>query len=102
MVSSSTSLVCFFFFSFFAQQTEFRDYNELLRHAVSLGRRLQDPLAEFCYLAQDDNELLCLKFHELQVSPEPWSIFSIISVVRFGHFSGSEDRSCLLHSLFPH
>eukprot|EP00117_Sycon_ciliatum_P042302 scpid17102/ scgid30794/ Transcription elongation factor SPT6; Protein pandora len=43
-----------------------REYNELLRHAISVGRRLQDPLSEFCYLAADDDEFLCLKLNVFQ------------------------------------
>ncbi|CAM9309709.1 unnamed protein product, partial [Lampetra planeri] len=59
-------------------EAEFRDYPPALRQAVSLARRLQDPLLEFSQLAQggggaggdnssdDDDLLLCLKLHPLQ------------------------------------
>ncbi|XP_058804062.1 transcription elongation factor SPT6 isoform X2 [Phymastichus coffea] len=46
--------------------SEFRDYPELLRQAISLARRLQDPLVEFSQLCNADDEILCLKFHSLQ------------------------------------
>ncbi|XP_066596697.1 transcription elongation factor SPT6 isoform X2 [Prorops nasuta] len=46
--------------------TEFRDYPELLRQAISLARRLQDPLVEFSQLCTADKEILCLKYHPLQ------------------------------------
>ncbi|KOX79279.1 Transcription elongation factor SPT6 [Melipona quadrifasciata] len=46
--------------------SEFRDYPELLRQAISLGRRMQDPLVEFSQLCTADEEILCLKYHGLQ------------------------------------
>ncbi|KZC13000.1 Transcription elongation factor SPT6 [Dufourea novaeangliae] len=45
---------------------EFRDYPDLLRQAVSLARRTQDPLFEFSQLCTVDDEILCLKYHPLQ------------------------------------
>nr|XP_033334830.1 transcription elongation factor SPT6-like [Megalopta genalis] len=45
---------------------EFRDYPDLLRQAISLARRLQDPLLEFSQLCTIDEEILCLKYHPLQ------------------------------------
>ncbi|KAK0178826.1 hypothetical protein PV327_007674 [Microctonus hyperodae] len=46
--------------------SEFRDYPELLREAISLARRLQDPLVEFSQLCTPDDEILCLKYHAQQ------------------------------------
>ncbi|XP_065055473.1 transcription elongation factor SPT6-like isoform X3 [Rhopilema esculentum] len=46
--------------------TEFKDYPPLLRHAVSIGRRLQDPLIEFAGLCDGEGELECLILHPLQ------------------------------------
>ncbi|XP_078047458.1 transcription elongation factor SPT6 isoform X1 [Augochlora pura] len=46
--------------------SEFRDYPELLRQAISLARRMQDPLVEFSQLCTADEEILCLKYHSLQ------------------------------------
>lgn len=48
-------------------QNEFREYPSLLRHAVSLGRRIQDPLSEFAALCVEEDELLCLRLHPFQV-----------------------------------
>ncbi|XP_020627478.1 transcription elongation factor SPT6-like [Orbicella faveolata] len=47
-------------------ENEFREYPSLLRHAVSLGRRIQDPLAEFAALCVEEDELLCLRLHPFQ------------------------------------
>ncbi|XP_014252442.1 transcription elongation factor SPT6 [Cimex lectularius] len=47
-------------------ESDFRDYPLLLRQAISLGRRLQDPLVEFSQLCTADDEILCLRFHPLQ------------------------------------
>uniref|UniRef100_A0A146LTI5 Transcription elongation factor SPT6 n=1 Tax=Lygus hesperus TaxID=30085 RepID=A0A146LTI5_LYGHE len=47
-------------------ESDFRDYPMLLRQAISLGRRLQDPLVEFSQLCTPDDEILCLRFHPLQ------------------------------------
>ncbi|KAH0952476.1 hypothetical protein HN011_000116 [Eciton burchellii] len=46
--------------------SEFRDYPGLLRQAISLARRMQDPLVEFSQLCTPDEEILCLKYHDLQ------------------------------------
>ncbi|XP_037068025.1 LOW QUALITY PROTEIN: transcription elongation factor SPT6-like, partial [Pollicipes pollicipes] len=46
--------------------SDFRDYPELLRQAVSLARRLQDPLMEFAQLCNAEEECLCLRYHSLQ------------------------------------
>ena len=45
---------------------EFPDYPPMLRRAISAGRRLQDPLAEFCQMAEDNKDLLSFKFNALQ------------------------------------
>ncbi len=50
-------------------QEEFPDYPELLRVAVSLGRRMQEPLMEFTSLMlSEDAEVLSLRLHPLQSS----------------------------------
>lgn len=48
-------------------QHEFPEYPSLLRHAISIGRRIQDPLLEFASLCDTEDELLCLRFSPLQV-----------------------------------
>lgn len=47
-------------------EAEFREYPPLLRHAISVGRRLQDPLIEFASLCDGEGELECLKLNPLQ------------------------------------
>ncbi|XP_053375824.1 transcription elongation factor SPT6-like isoform X2 [Mercenaria mercenaria] len=47
---------------------EFREYPPVLRHAVCVARRLQDPLIEFAQLCNQDEDILCLKYHPLQDS----------------------------------
>ncbi|XP_057294879.1 transcription elongation factor SPT6-like [Hydractinia symbiolongicarpus] len=47
-------------------QTEFPEYADVLRHAISLGRRIQEPLLEFSNLCDSEDELLCLRFHPMQ------------------------------------
>lgn len=45
---------------------DFREYPDVLRQAISIARRLQDPLVEFSQLCTSDEEILCLRFHTLQ------------------------------------
>ena len=52
-------------------QQDFNDYPVLLRQAISLGRLLQDPLAEFAQLCNADDEILNMRFHPLQVTNYP-------------------------------
>ncbi|KAF7265216.1 transcription elongation factor Spt6 [Rhynchophorus ferrugineus] len=45
---------------------DFRDYPELLRQAISISRKMQDPLIEYSQLCNSDEEILSLRFHPLQ------------------------------------
>ncbi|XP_044731246.1 transcription elongation factor SPT6 isoform X2 [Chrysoperla carnea] len=45
---------------------DFREYPELLRQAVSIARKMQDPLVEYSQLCTADEEILCLRYHTLQ------------------------------------
>lgn len=45
---------------------DFREYPFVLRQAISLARRMQDPLVEFSQLCNADEEILCLRYHMLQ------------------------------------
>uniref|UniRef100_A0A8B9HYD8 SPT6 homolog, histone chaperone and transcription elongation factor n=1 Tax=Astyanax mexicanus TaxID=7994 RepID=A0A8B9HYD8_ASTMX len=47
-------------------ETDFRDYPPLLRQAVSVARKIQDPLVEFAQVCSTDEDILCLKLHPLQ------------------------------------
>lgn len=49
-------------------QADFRDYPPLLRQAVSVARKIQDPLMEYAQVCSTDEDILCLKLHPLQVS----------------------------------
>jgi len=53
-----------------------REYPVLLRQAVSLGRRLQDPLVEFAQLCNADEDILCLHYHPLQVKLDPYDFLA--------------------------
>ena len=52
-------------------QADFRDYPPLLRQAVSVARKIQDPLVEYSQVCSSDEDILCLKLHPLQVAPPP-------------------------------
>ncbi|XP_053670514.1 transcription elongation factor SPT6 [Anopheles nili] len=45
---------------------DFKEYPPLLRQAISVARRVQDPLVEFSQLCNADEEILCLRYHSLQ------------------------------------
>lgn len=63
-------------------QSDFRDYPELLRQAISLARKMQDPLIEYSQLCNGDEEILSLRFHPLQVGFLKFLIVSIwISII---------------------
>lgn len=46
--------------------SDFREYPDVLRQAISIARRLQDPLIEYSQLCSPDEEILCLRYHPLQ------------------------------------
>ena len=41
---------------------DFREFPPVLRQAVSLARRMQDPLIEFSQLTGPENEILALRY----------------------------------------
>lgn len=45
---------------------EFPEFPPLLLQAVSLARKLNEPLNEYAKLCNPDNDILCLHFHSLQ------------------------------------
>ncbi|XP_077995239.1 transcription elongation factor SPT6-like isoform X2 [Glandiceps talaboti] len=47
-------------------ESEYREYPTYLRQAVSIARRLQDPMIEFSRLCNSDEDILCLRMHPLQ------------------------------------
>lgn len=48
-------------------QMDFPEYPVLLREAISVARRLRDPLTELSQLCNLDEDLLCVHFHPMQV-----------------------------------
>ena len=48
--------------------SDYREYPALLKQAISIARRLQDPLIEFCQLCNPDEDILALRFHPMQVN----------------------------------
>ena len=47
-------------------EQDFREFPNVLRQAISLARRMQDPLIEFTQLCGPENEILALRYHPLQ------------------------------------
>ena len=47
-------------------EQDFREFPTVLREAISIARRLQDPLLEFSQLCGNEKEILCLRFHPMQ------------------------------------
>ncbi|KAL0973192.1 hypothetical protein UPYG_G00200120 [Umbra pygmaea] len=47
-------------------EADFRDYPPLLRQAVSVARKIQDPLVEYAQVCSSDDDILCLNWHPLQ------------------------------------
>ena len=45
---------------------DFREYPSILKEAISVARRIQDPLVEFSQLCGAENDILCLRYHPLQ------------------------------------
>lgn len=83
-------------------QESFSEYPELLCEAVSLGRRLQDPLLEFTALATAENEeLLALQMDVLQSSLDPDELRSCLEIELVTRVNdvGVDVNFCLEH---PH
>ncbi|XP_001355099.4 transcription elongation factor SPT6 [Drosophila pseudoobscura] len=47
-------------------ESDFKEYPPQLKQAVSLARKMQDPLVEYSQLCDADDEILCLRYHPLQ------------------------------------
>ena len=47
-------------------ERDFGQYPALMRQAISIARRLQDPLIEFAQLVNADDDLACLRLHPAQ------------------------------------
>ncbi|KAA0186889.1 hypothetical protein HAZT_HAZT009216 [Hyalella azteca] len=61
-------------------EADFPDFPPLLRQAVSLARRMQDPLLEFSQLCNPDDEILNLRYHPLQDLLNPIELLNHLSI----------------------
>jgi transcription elongation factor SPT6 len=81
--------------------TEFHDFPALLRQAVSLGRRLLDPLIEFSQLCTPDEEVMCLKYHPMQEHLNQEELLNALQLEFVNRVNqvGIDINRCLVH---PH
>nr|XP_027201261.1 transcription elongation factor SPT6-like [Dermatophagoides pteronyssinus] len=79
--------------------TDFHNYPPKLRQAISLARRLQDPLLEFAQLCSADEEILCLKLHPLQDNVPRETLLNAIysEFVNRVNEVGVDINKCLVH-----
>ena len=62
-----------------AGSTEFPDASPTIRHAISCGRKLQDPLAQYASLCvPDSNVLLSLALHPQQEQVRVFSVWLLL------------------------
>uniref|UniRef100_A0A8D8RJL4 Transcription elongation factor SPT6 n=1 Tax=Cacopsylla melanoneura TaxID=428564 RepID=A0A8D8RJL4_9HEMI len=61
-------------------ESDFKEYPVLLRQAISLARRLQDPLMEFSQLCTSDDEIMCLRYHPLQDNVSKEELLDVITL----------------------
>uniref|UniRef100_A0A183AT07 Transcription elongation factor spt6 n=1 Tax=Echinostoma caproni TaxID=27848 RepID=A0A183AT07_9TREM len=75
-------------------------YSPLLRQAISLGRRLQDPLAEFAQLVNTENEILGFRWHPMQDSLPREKLFQTLEIEFINRVNevGVDVNRCLSHS----
>lgn len=60
--------------------TDFREYPMILRQAISIARRLQDPLVEYSQLCTADEEILCLRYHRMQDYISKEDLMDVITI----------------------
>ena len=78
---------------------DFPTYPPRLRQAISLARRLQDPLVEFAQLCTADDEVLCLKLHPNQEAAPREELLSVITAEFVNRVNevGVDINRCLVH-----
>ncbi|KAH9493338.1 Transcription elongation factor SPT6 [Dermatophagoides farinae] len=78
---------------------DFPTYPLKLRQAISLARRLQDPLLEFAQLCSADEEILCLKLHPLQDSVPRETLLNALfaEFVNRVNEVGVDINKCIIH-----
>ena len=81
-------------------EQDFRNYPAVLREAISIGRRMQDPLTEFSQLTGPDNEILCLRYHPMQdlLSEEELLEGLTIEFINRTNEVGVDINECVAHS----
>ncbi len=81
-------------------EQEFREFPPVLRQAVSLARRMQDPLIAFSQLCGTDNEILCLKYHPLQDSLQEDELLEAINLEFINRVCevGVDINECVAHN----
>ncbi|KAH8236737.1 hypothetical protein KR026_009703 [Drosophila bipectinata] len=47
-------------------ESDFKEYPAMLKQAISLARKMHDPLVEYSQLCNADDDILCLRYHPLQ------------------------------------
>ncbi len=80
-------------------QQDFRDYPGVLRQAISLARRMQDPLVEFSQLTGPENDILCLRYHPLQdlLSEEELLEGLVVEFINRTNEVGVDINECVAH-----
>ncbi|KAL3310193.1 Transcription elongation factor SPT6, partial [Cichlidogyrus casuarinus] len=78
-----------------------QSYTQLMRVAISLGRRLQDPLSELAQLMNYDQDILALRLHPLQDSLPKEAIWRVCETEFVNRVNevGVDVNRCLDH---PH
>jgi transcription elongation factor SPT6 len=81
--------------------TDFRDHPPVLKQAISVGRRLQDPLVEFSQLCNPENDILCLRYHTHQEAVGEEILLSCLNQVFINIVNkvGVDINECVAH---PH
>ncbi|VDN09930.1 unnamed protein product, partial [Dibothriocephalus latus] len=76
-------------------------YSNVLKQAISLGRKLQDPLAEFAQLFNTDAEILGVRWHPIQDSVPRELLLKALEIEFINRTNevGVDINRCLLH---PH
>ncbi|BHF60733.1 Transcription elongation factor SPT6 [Sparganum proliferum] len=76
-------------------------YSTVLKQAISLGRKLQDPLAEFAQLFNTDAEILGVRWHPIQDSVPRELLLKALEIEFINRTNevGVDINRCLLH---PH
>merc|ERR1719312_1226940 len=80
---------------------DFREYPSILKEAISVARRIQDPLVEFSQLCGAENDILCLRYHPMQDIVGEESLLEAINLEFINRVNevGVDINDCVTH---PH